>query len=102
MAPLPNVHHEIGGVFRVCEPGGVDCVDARDGAGGGLLFNAQTDARPLGKTEGLRGAECALAEDGIDVAGHGGMISAECGNTAMGQQLSSASVEIEVDQMSDE
>jgi hypothetical protein len=68
--PLPDFQHEVGSIFRMSQLRRADLCDRRYAVGARLLFYAQMDASSLGQRDRLERPECALAEDGVDVADH--------------------------------
>src|SRR5687767_7452838 len=69
-ATLPNFHHEVRRVFGVGQLRRADSCRWRHPSGSRLLFDAQVDPSALRQHDRGEGPECALREDGIDVADH--------------------------------
>jgi hypothetical protein len=65
-----NIHHKIGGIFRMRQLRRTKFHCGRHKAGSCALFHTQMNASPLGQRERLKGAKRALGEDGIDLADH--------------------------------
>jgi hypothetical protein len=72
---LPNIHHEIARIFRVRQLRRTNSGTRAYRPGVRRVFDAQMNASSLGQRKLFKRAECALAEDGFDVAEHEAIIT---------------------------
>ena len=73
---LPDFHHKIPRIFRMRQLWRADPGDGRRETSSGFLLDTQMDASSLWQRERLKGAKCAVAEDGIDTTDHVLILSA--------------------------